>query len=86
MLNEYISTPEIDEQILYLTNLRLMALNDENNEVLEEYDSLELNSTYFLIPYYYSFLLSSLFIIIILHYYDNSLLIYRIIIAITSRI
>jgi len=72
-----------------LTNLRLMAVNDENDEVLEEYNSLELNSTYFIIPYYYyySFLLSFLFIIIIiLSYYYNSLLIYRIIIAITSRI
>jgi len=48
MLKEYISTPEINDQILQFINLRLLDLNDLNEEVEEEeYNTLEFTSTLF---------------------------------------
>ena len=47
MLREYTSTPEINERILRFINLRLLNLNDLNEEVEEEeFNTLEFTSTY----------------------------------------
>jgi len=46
MLREYTLTPEIDERILRFINLRLLDLNDLNEEVEEEeFNTLEFTST-----------------------------------------
>ena len=57
MLKEYISTPEIDEQIHQFINLRLLNLNNLNEEVKEEeYNTLEFTSTLFsfLLVFFYN--------------------------------
>jgi len=65
ILKEYISTPEIDNQILSLVNLRLLNLNEENEEINDaQYNTLELNSMYY-------FLITLLFINI---YYNHILI------------
>jgi len=46
MFREYTSTLEIDEQILQFINLRLLDLNDLNEEVEEEeFNTLEFTNT-----------------------------------------
>jgi len=76
ILKEYISTPEIDNQILSLVNLQLLNLNEENKEINDvQYNTLELNSMY----YYLITLLCT-------NIYCYHLLILIIITAITSRI
>jgi len=76
ILKEYISTPEIDNQILSLVNLRLLNLNEENEQINDvQYNTLELNSMY----YYLITLLCT-------NIYCYHLLILIIITALTSRI
>jgi len=46
MLREYTSTPKIDERILRFINLRLLDLNNLNEEVEEEeFNTLKFTST-----------------------------------------